>query len=570
MLAVLSGDSADRSILASGMIGEEEFYRALARELDAPFIQTPILSGKASYPNSVLAGIAPTESGYVAAPRGRQIIALLQRRFHAEGLGITTPRALMQAVFKRQGRVIAYQAAHHLEKVLPCFSSREGPTWNQTAALAALSLGLSFLLVSRFSLGLAAIASLLSPLFLGMVGIRLACTFLSRARMRQPLLNADDASLPVYTVIAALYREKEIARRLVAALSRLDYPAAKLDVKLVVEEDDHETQALLGQIDLPGFMDIIVAPPGFPRTKPRALNIALPLALGECVVVYDAEDIPDRDQLRFAAGIFAQNGPDVACLQARLTIGNIRESILSRLFAIEYAALFDVINPGLAEIGCPIPLGGTSNHFRTDALRIAGGWDAWNVTEDADLGIRLARLGYRVKDLPSWTREEAPAGFLNWHRQRTRWMKGFIQTCISHSRSPWATLRELGAGRFVGALIVSAGTVLSALGYPFFLGLCLFGWTNGYGDDPNLWDLFWRRESMTLFIFGTMAMFIPAWTALVRRKMGSLIPWTIFLPVYYLLVSLAAWRSLWELAYAPFYWHKTDHGFAPDILQHPD
>jgi len=211
---------------------------------------------------------------------------------------------------------------------------------------------------------------------------------------------------------------------------------------------------------------------------------------------------------------------------------------------------------------CPIPLGGTSNHFRTQALREAGGWDAWNVTEDADLGIRLARLGFAIRDLPSSTLEEAPITLSAWMHQRTRWMKGFMQTCICHSRHPVKAFRELGLWRFLGAFIVSFGTVISALGYPVFTALCLVAWTAAPDPPIPTWLAVWNAASVVLFGFGLAAIFVPACMALVRRRFWSLLPWTLLLPFYYILVSLAAWRGAWELARSPFHWRKTSHGLA--------
>jgi cellulose synthase/poly-beta-1,6-N-acetylglucosamine synthase-like glycosyltransferase len=293
------------------------------------------------------------------------------------------------------------------------------------------------------------------------------------------------------------------------------------------------------------------------------LNVALPLARGSFTVVYDAEDIPDSEQLRSAAAIFARSPREVACLQARLTIDNTDDSWLTRLFTIEYAALFDVFNPGLAEIGSPIPLGGTSNHFRTATLKKIHGWDAWNVTEDADLGIRLARLGYRVADLPSSTLEEAPITLKAWMRQRTRWMKGFMQTGICHSREPASVLSQLGFWRFFAGMALTGGTALSALIYPFSTGLFLTFWLFGgpWSDDAT-WDAIWRTGSLTLFASGAASLFIPALVALHRRRLWRLLPWVALLPLYYGLVCLAAWRGLWELVTAPFQWNKTNHGFA--------
>jgi glycosyltransferase XagB len=273
--------------------------------------------------------------------------------------------------------------------------------------------------------------------------------------------------------------------------------------------------------------------------------------------------VPDPGQLRLSVATFSRLPRRYACLQARLTIDNTDDSWLTRLSTIEYAALFDVFNPGLAEIGSPIALGGTSNHFRTAALRDICGWDAWNVTEDADLGIRLSRLGYRIADLPSSTLEEAPITLRAWMKQRTRWMKGYVQTCCVHSRQPGRALSELGFWRFLGALSITLGRVLSALGYPFFTGLFAASCLRGSPVTSSaLWDAAWFAQSLTLFVSGVAAIFIPALVALSRRKLWRLLPWVLLLPIYYALVSLAAWRSLFELVTAPFHWNKTSHGLA--------
>ena len=270
----------------------------------------------------------------------------------------------------------------------------------------------------------------------------------------EPVRLPGDKDLPVYTIVAPLYRETEVARKLLAALERLDYPRAKLDVKFVVEADDPQTRLALEACDLPVWCEIIVAPPGAPRTKPRALNVALPVARGELLTIYDAEDEPDPDQLRRAAGRFALAAPDMACLQARLAIDNSGDSWLAALFALEYAALFDVVNPGIAALGLPMPLGGTSNHFRVDVLRELRGWDAWNVTEDADLGMRLARAGYRVETLASTTHEEAPVTMRAWLAQRRRWQKGWAQTLVTMSKHPLRLARDMGIARASAALAI--------------------------------------------------------------------------------------------------------------------
>lgn len=568
MLAEFTGVSADIFVLKQGLIGEAEFYQTLAAELGLPFLSTLRLSPEARYPESILKGIAPLakpESGFVMAPRGEELARLLQgNRPGKFPLTVTTPSLLVSAVFKVRARDIANRAAYDLPRTAPSLSSHEGLSMGQILGLALLAFFLSFGLHAAPALALAGLAGVLSPIFLGIVILKLAAAILSNpVEPSHPLPRANDADLPIYTIIAPLYRERRVASRLIAALTQIDYPAAKLDIKLVLEADDRETLDALNSMALPGCIEILIAPPGLPRTKPRALNVALPLARGRYTVVYDAEDVPDLGQLRLAVETFRRSPPDVVCLQARLTIDNTDDSWLTRLFTIEYAALFDVLNPGLAQINSPMLLGGTSNHFRTSVLKTILGWDAWNVTEDADLGIRLARSGYRVADLPSSTWEEAPITLRAWLWQRTRWMKGFMQTIITHSRRPSAILRQLGPWRFYGALVLTLGTVLSALFYPLFTGLFMIMRLAGISwlIDSN-WEAAWYAVSLMLLLFGGASIAIPACVALHRRRLCSLFPWVFLLPLYYFLVSLAAWRGLWELAMAPFRWNKTNHGLA--------
>ncbi|MCB8822729.1 glycosyltransferase family 2 protein [Microvirga rosea] len=554
----------DIYLLKTGMVEETLFYRALAQELGVPFTLFPRLSRHSRYPESILAGLAPLQSatGFLMAPSGEILTRLLRARtmIHRQVV-VTTPTRLRQEVMRTKHRSIAYHGANALCDRSADLSIRDGLSRRHVAGLAVLSGLFAFWSVAAPATTLAVLAAALSPLFFAAVVLRLATILLDNpvAPARAVRREADSA-LPIYTIIAPLYRERRIATRLVAALSQIDYPAAKLDIKFVLEADDEETPAALAAIAMPGCIDVIVAPPGHPRTKPRALNIALPLARGSYTVIYDAEDVPDADQLRMAVAGFAAAPPDTACLQARLTIDNTDDTWLTRLFTIEYAALFDVFNPGLAEIGSPVALGGTSNHFRTDVLRTIHGWDAWNVTEDADIGIRLARFGYRVRDLPSSTLEEAPLTLRAWMNQRTRWMKGFMQTSISHSRAPWKTMSQLGPWRWLAAMVLTYGTVMSALAFPIFTGLFVYVWAgtppvSRHGSLLHAW-------SGTLFVMGMAAMFLPACAALKRRRLWRLLPWVLLLPLYYGLVSMAAWRSIWEAMREPFRWNKTHHGFA--------
>lgn len=363
---------------------------------------------------------------------------------------------------------------------------------------------------------------------------------------------------PVYTVLVPLFREANVLPQLAEALRAIDYPIESLDVKLIVEEDDKETVAAALIASADGFAETIVVPRGAPQTKPRACNYALQFARGEYLVIFDAEDKPEPDQLKKAVQAFRDGPPNVACLQARLNFFNARECWITRMFALDYALWFDFLLPGLDRLGIPMPLGGTSNHFRVEALRAIHGWDPFNVTEDADLGIRLARLGLTVRTLDSTTYEEATNRLPNWLRQRTRWLKGYMQTWLVHMRSPRSLLRSAGAGGFFGFQLFVGGTVLSALLNPLLWSIFILSY---FVDLPSI-GLSGEARSLSaagLFVgnglFAYLAMLGPN-----RRGWLDLSPFALAVPFYWLFISLAAYRALWQLVRDPWLWEKTPHG----------
>ena len=342
-----------------------------------------------------------------------------------------------------------------------------------------------------------------------------------------------------------------------------DYPLEKLDIKLVVEADDKETRTAIAWLNRGPPFEIIVAPGFGPRTKPKALNAALPFARGTFTVVYDAEDCPESDQLRRALDTFHAADDDLACVQACLTIDNTADSWLAGLYTAEYAGQFDVFLPGLAALRMPLPLGGSSNHFRTATLRGIGAWDAYNVTEDADLGMRLARFGYRSSVIESTTYEEAPARFGAWLRQRTRWFKGWMQTWIVHMRQPAVLLRDLGLPAFLTFQLMVGGNVLAALVHPLFVAGFIYALVTGapmWSDGTSV--------AMTAGLYG-FSLVIGYLTSaflgcvgLFRRGLLSTSWVLLFTPVHWLLLSLAAWRALYQFVREPYRWEKTNHGLA--------
>ena len=359
--------------------------------------------------------------------------------------------------------------------------------------------------------------------------------------------------LPVYTILAPLYDEPEVVPQLIRAFSALDYPAECLDIKLLLEEDDERTLAAIKALNLPPYIELLHVPNLAPRTKPKACNYGLAFARGTFTVIFDAEDIPDPDQLKRAVAKFAASGPETACLQARLNFYNPRDNWLTRQFTLEYSMWFDLLLPGLKRLGLPIPLGGTSNHFRTDALRAIGGWDPYNVTEDADLGLRLARRGYRCDILNSTTYEEANSETLNWLRQRTRWQKGYMLTWLVHMRHPLRLLRQLGMWRMLGFQLFFGGTVLLAICTPLAIPLLLSGLVLCL--DPILSLL---NFCTLIGGLGTLSLCVIA-GAICRGNYDLIVDiWRT--PFYWLLTMAANIRAVWQLFQCPFYWEKTRHG----------
>ena len=563
-----AGTDAATALLNAGLMDETAYYRALARRLGAPFLDGPIPFGPGlRFPDSLVAGLAPLALGSVAptvlAPRGRLIAELLDGPSHVAMPAITSPTHLREAVFAAIPGAVADYAAQDLRRHMP---ERAVPHEPASRWLLLLVLG-SIAALCLFAMLPPALARTLTlagqVLFLVMTTFRLAAPVIAAPVTAEPVDLLAEAELPIYTVLVALHREAAVVPRLIQGLAALDYPAAKLDIKLLIEADDPETAAALARIALPARFAVITVPPGMPRTKPRALNAALPLARGALLTVYDAEDVPDPGQLRLSASLFARLPERTACLQGRLVIDNADDSRLARAFALEYAGLFDVLNPALARLDMPVPLGGTSMHLRTRILRALHGWDPWNVTEDADLGMRLALAGYAVGDLPSATIEEAPARLGPWLAQRTRWLKGLMQTSLAHGRRPLANARRLGTLEALCAIALVPGTVASALAYPVCLTYAAWRYlVLEIPVAPNFPDNLAAGVAITLFGVGFAAMVLPALVGCVRRGWGDLAQAAPWVPVYFLLVSLAAWLALIELVRAPVRWNKTPHGLS--------
>lgn len=365
--------------------------------------------------------------------------------------------------------------------------------------------------------------------------------------------------LPMVSIMVPMFREHDIAPRLVQRLGRLDYPKELLDVLLVVEEEDDVTRSALATAVLPRWMRVVVVPQGPIKTKPRALNFALNFCRGSIIGVYDAEDAPDPDQIHKVVARFAEAPAEVVCLQGILDFYNPRTNWLSRCFTVEYASWFRVVLPGIARMGLVVPLGGTTLFFRRGPLEELGGWDAHNVTEDADLGLRLARRGYRTELIHTVTGEEANCRALPWVKQRSRWQKGYAMTWGVHMRDPRRLWRELGAWRMFGVQVVFLGSLTQALMAPL---LWTF-WVLALGLPHTFAAALpgWMLPAMTALFLGSEAVNILCGLWAVRGpRHRHLAPWVPTLHLYHPLGTLSAWKALHEVVTRPFYWDKTQHG----------
>lgn len=407
---------------------------------------------------------------------------------------------------------------------------------------------------------LSSVFFLFSILFKLYLALRGSMSELHEVVTKEDTRRADETSLPVYTILLPVYKEDKLIRKLIWNLRSLDYPKAKLDVKLLIEEDDDKTLNAVKNLDFPANFETIVVPFHMPKTKPKACNYGLYFSRGEYLTIYDAEDVPDSDQLKKVVVLFRKLPEEFVVVQGALNYFNKNENLLTRMFTLEYSYWFDYMLPGLETLDVPIPLGGTSNHFKLGKLMELGAWDPFNVTEDADLGVRVYDKQYKVGVVNSTTLEEANNEPFNWIRQRSRWIKGYMQTYLVHMRNPVKLIRRIGWGGFFGFNFFIGGTSFTFLLYPilllFFILYIIFQFTGIKQVFPD-WVLY---ASIFNFIAGNVLMVYVNMLAVFKRRYYELILFAILNPVYWLMHSIAAYKGLWQLIYKPFYWEKTNHG----------
>lgn len=576
-----TGIGADQVLIRWGLIGEEEYFRRFAHYAGLPFEtfsdldRSDCLLDDARLPDAACHGIMPIKGSktrhYIFAPRGfasRRIARLVARYPSLTGRArITTSARLCEFLERHTGSAFGHLASEGLAENFFDLSAAPIPIWRSPFMSFVRHTSRLTFFTALFTLTpsfvFEATGIVLAFWFLLFTSLRLAGSFAPR-KPKKRLLRLKDDQLPVYTVVAALYREARSVRPLMRFIEALDYPREKLDIKIVIEPNDLKTRAAISRLGTMPHVQIMIAPDIGPRTKPKALNCALQFAHGTFITVFDAEDRPDSNQLREALDVFRSQGKDVACAQASLCIDNTADSWLARMFTAEYAGQFDVFLQGFSTFEMPLPLGGSSNHFRTSVLREVGGWDPYNVTEDADLGFRLARFNYRSVMFPSTTYEEAPARFGAWLRQRSRWMKGWMQTWSVHMRSPLQLWRDAGARGFFTLNIIVGGNVLTALAHPVLLGGVALQSVAPIFDSeaPSFLQSPLASLHIATIAAGYLSTVIVGLIGLSRRGLLHEAWVLVLTPLYWIYLSIAAWRALFQLLREPYRWEKTEHGLA--------
>lgn len=580
-------------LLGNGWVTEAALARALARQWRAGVVDlatsppdprlidamgAPLCLAEAAVPWRRIGGVT-----FIATARPEAFEALLPRlpaRLGQVRMLMASEREILDAILATRRTALIRQAELCVPEAMSCRTRDEVRTGHiALAVMAALAIGL--LLVPLASLtAITAVAAVLLALGTGLRVLALRSWLAGRrAAQVQQAAFASGAeatpqmrdALPVITVMVPMFREADIAPRLIARVASLTYPRELTDILLVVEEGDSLTRDALAEAALPRWMRVVVVPKGRVQTKPRALNYAMNYARGSIVGIWDAEDMPDPDQLHKVARRFAEAPAEVACLQGILDFYAPKTNWLSRCFTIEYGNWFRVILPGMARMGLIVPLGGTTLFLRRAAIERVGGWDAWNVTEDADLGMRLARFGLRTEMIDSVTQEEPNCRARSWVKQRSRWHKGYFMTWAVHMRDPVQLWRDIGTKAFVGFQLQMFGTVAGFLLAPMLWSFWILS-TGGthplQGVQAGLVGGWLMAGLLALFIAAEVVNIVIGLIANGTAGRRHLMPFVPTTWLYFPLATLAAWKAIYEVVVDPFTWDKTAHGLvhAPDAV----
>lgn len=601
--AASEGGLLGRHLILEAGLDRRRVYEVLARQWDAPLVDL-----MAEPPaDSLMEKLGYSELGEPqwlpwrmdgdvlvvasAVAPSAEIVEEATRRFGAAGVEFrtTTDWDINQSIQRSFRRHLLYESAERLAEERPGESARIALTrWQRYLPVVLVAGTMLAFVISPLTaiivlLAAANIVFLVSIGFKSLASLRYPFDQLhdsavakardrERARRGLPPVEEErvpDSELPVYTILVPVFREANIIDKLLTNLGQLDYPRSKLDVLVLLEEDDAETIAAAKASRPPEYVRILVVPKGDPQTKPRACNYGLTFARGDYVVIYDAEDRPEPGQLRASIAAFTQDEFErehlnpgrkpLICVQAALNYFNADQNVLTRLFTIEYTHWFDSMLPGLDNSGIPLPLGGTSNHFVTSLLKEVGAWDPWNVTEDADLGLRAAVDGYRVGVINSTTWEEACSQVPAWIKQRTRWIKGYMITSAVNTRNSVRYMKSTGIAGAVGFLGLILGTPLAFLAYPLVVGFTVVTYI-GYDIVGLVLPSWLLVGGVVSMLFGNAMMIIVSGLATLRRHGWRIAIFALLNPFYWVLHSVAAWRAAWQMLTSPHKWEKTPHG----------
>lgn len=563
-------------LISMGATTPYKLYTSLAAQLQLPFVNLLSSEWDHSFLDKTLLTqyirLRVLPLGYVGKSKVMRVatsepgdpqVKKFCYEYFPEGveLCVTSPFDIRRSIEQHFADELSDESRHRLARAMPEKSAHKRLSTSQAWLLFVFFIAYmtSFIFDSysaaAFTLLIAHLLYVLALSFKSLVFL----AGLKPKHYAEPVSPLDTKDLPSFTLLVPLYQETAILPQLLDALGKLDYPPQKLDIKLVLEADDEATYRAAIAYKPHYHFDIIRVPPSAPRTKPKACNYALAFAKGDIITIYDAEDKPDPKQLLKVAHMFDAAPVDVNTIQAKLRYYNAKQNMLTRFFDMEYAILFEHLLSGLERLGIPIPLGGTSNHINAERFRELGHWDPFNVTEDADLGMRFATSGYKTQMVDSTTMEEAPATYLAWLKQRSRWIKGHIQTWLVHNRKPGKLIKTLGWHGYLGFNLFLGLPYILYLTAPFIIALSYL-WTE-YGVFRDVLP----TALTSLMAFNLIAYLIIHWLQAAwayRRTSKGLKDWlAIFLfPAYWVLHILTSFRSLWQLITKPFYWEKTAHG----------
>lgn len=574
-LADQNDTNIETELIANQVISERDYFGRIARQLDLRFLIDIAPSSIISSPSI---DVLLSRNGPLRIQLDDRICTVispsitefrkLERLFASkpqlkQNFAIAPSSTTREAVWQLNELDRVKSVVRELQDTQPHMSAKTLLSNWQSYFLGVLSLAACLLIYFQPGSIFIMLHASLTLIYLSFNLLKLSAGFYSYPEADQQSLPEPTRRLPYYTILIAVYKEEQVAEQLIKAMSRLKWPKSKLDIKLICEADDTSTiNALINANPGPEF-EIIKVPNMEPRTKPKALQYAMAGAKGDFIAVYDAEDRPHPEQLIEAYRWFDQSTKNLGCMQAPLVITNADIGWLQGLFSLEYSGLFRRLIPLLSHFGLPIPLGGTSNHFRKSALLDVGGWDPCNVTEDADLGIRLYSHGYNTGVLKRPTLETAPTNISVWIKQRTRWLKGWMQTWLVFMRHPIQLLAKRGFVGFVIMQVMIGGMLIAALAHPFafiFIGYTLYKALLGTFFGTTTLELTLIYLDIFNLIGGYFIFVYVGMTAMISgQKKKIKTRWLFLPPLYWLLLSFAGWRAVSQLPLRSQFWEKTPH-----------